>query len=772
MEVVAVAACYGDECHMAKKMLIDATHAEESRVAVIDGNRLEDYEVETSTKQQFKGNIYLAKVIRIEPSLQAAFVEYGQNRHGFLPFAEIHPDYYRIPVGDRPLVESAEKSPDSLEDETVSLTETLPEVTDAAPTTELVVDDSSDDEESIVARRPKPYHYKIQEVIKRRQIMLIQVVKEERGNKGAALTTYLSMPGRYCVLMPNAGHRSGGISRKITDVTTRKRLRDILNDLPIPDGMSLIVRTAGQDRNKLEIRRDFEYLIRLWSDIREKTLSSMAPALIYAEGDIIKRSIRDNYGKDIDEIWVDGDEGYKAARAMMKTLTPSHVKRVKQHKGEISLFQKHGVDIHVDAIMSPVASLPSGGSIVINPTEALVAIDVNSGKATRERHIDETALKTNLEAADEVARQIKLRDLGGLVVIDFIDMADQKHIQQVEKRLRDAVKNDRARIQLGRISQFGLMELSRQRLRPSIIETNMKPCPHCHGTGMIRSIESMVLFVLRGIEAVGLAGKSSAIMVTVPADIDLYLLNQKRSNVLAIEQRYQMSIMIQRDANLIAPDFNINTLVAKAKVQKQLIEDRVIEEDVEEIQLSASEEESTEQTTPRQERGRNRRHPFQRRRNASTTRREDQEGTFVEEEGAESQEALMSAEDSGEPKSSRTRRRRRRGRKPESTTEAVALEGASVAAEIKETAEVTMEPSETTKSSERPNRNRRRRNRRPMARSVAEGGDTEAKGEATKAVTTDKIREHTTTPTSPEAEAVSADGKKRRRGFWRRLLDT
>jgi ribonuclease E len=757
---------------MAKKMLIDATHTEESRVAVIDGNRLENYEVETSTKQQFKGNIYLAKVIRIEPSLQAAFVEYGQNRHGFLPFAEIHPDYYRIPVGDRPLVEIAEQSSENSEDETSSLTETLPEITDAAPTTELVVEDTSDDEESIVVRRPKPYHYKIQEVIKRRQIMLIQVVKEERGNKGAALTTYLSMPGRYCVLMPNAGHRSGGISRKITDVTTRKRLRDILNDLPIPDGMSLIVRTAGQDRNKLEIRRDFEYLIRLWSDIREKTLSSMAPALIYAEGDIIKRSIRDNYGKDIDEIWVDGDEGYKAARAMMKTLTPSHVKRVKQHKGEISLFQKHGVDIHIDAIMSPVASLPSGGSIVINPTEALVAIDVNSGKATRERHIDETALKTNLEAADEVARQIKLRDLGGLIVIDFIDMADQKHIQQVEKRLRDAVKNDRARIQLGRISQFGLMELSRQRLRPSIIETNMKPCPHCRGTGMIRSIESMALFVLRGVEAVGLAGKSSAIMVAVPADIDLYLLNQKRSNVLAIEQRYQMSIIIQRDANLIAPDFTINTLVAKAKAPKQLTEDPVIDEGVEESQPQVAEEESTEHTPQRQERGRNRRHPFQRRRNVTPTRREDQEVASIESAGGEAQQVRLPVEDSEEQKPSRNRRRRRRGRKPESLTEGVTSEGSSATVETQETAELAIESMDTSKSSERPNRNRRRRNRRPVARPGAEGGNPEVKGEVTKAVTTDKIKEHTSPPVSSETEVAASDGKKRRRGFWRRLLDT
>lgn len=766
---------------MAKKMLIDATHPEESRVAVIDGNRLENYEVETSTKQHFKGNIYLAKVIRIEPSLQAAFVEYGQDRHGFLPFAEIHPDYYRIPIGDRP-IESIEKIEETQSDEPKSLTETLPEITDAVPSTELVVDDAVDDEESIVARRPKIYNYKIQEVIKRRQIMLIQVVKEERGNKGAALTTYLSMPGRYCVLMPNAGHRSGGISRKITDVTTRKRLRDILNDLPIPDGMSLIVRTAGQDRNKLEIRRDFEYLIRLWNDIREKTLASMAPELIYAEGDIIKRSIRDNYGKDIDEIWIDGDEGYKVARAMMKTLTPSHVKRVKQHKDEISLFQKHGVDSYIDAIMSPTASLPSGGSIVINPTEALVAIDVNSGKATRERHIDETALKTNLEAADEVARQIKLRDLGGLIVIDFIDMADQKHIQQVEKRLRDAVKNDRARIQLGRISQFGLMELSRQRLRPSLLETNMKPCTHCRGTGMVRSIESMALLVLRGIEAAGLAGKSVSIMVTVPADVDLYLLNQKRSNVLAIEQRYGMSIMIQRDPHLIAPDFKVETIQAKAKSEKSVKVDakEVIEEVVENKEVDATEESVLDSQNQRQDRGRNRRTPFQRRRGNNGNRQESQDNQVAEPTVVvETEEmSVVAMDDTGEAKSSRSRnRRRRRGRKPENAgivgdsngTESPsqpAIEAKSV------DTDASGAPTEEGGRQNKQNRNRRRRNRRQNFRGSSEAQTIEKSDDSTKVVTVEKAKDHTVAANGQEsAETTGTDGKKRRRGFWRRLLD-
>lgn len=556
-------------------MLIDATHAEEQRVAIMDGNRLDDFEAETSTKQQFKGNIYLAKVIRVEPSLQAAFVEFGNNRHGFLPFSEIHPDYYRIPISERRPIESRPAEAAVVAEESTKVVFT--EMADAAPVPELIVDESIEmiDDEEAFTRRPKLYHYKIQEVIKRRQIMLIQVVKEERGNKGAALTTYLSLPGRYCVLMPNAGHRSGGISRKITDPEDRKRLREILNDVPIPEGISLIVRTAGQDRNKLEIRRDFEYLLRLWSEIRETTLKSIAPKLIYAEGDLIKRTIRDNYGKEVDEILIEGEEGYKEAKTFMKMLIPSHAKKVKLYKEQVPLFHHYGVEIQIDAIMNPVATLPSGGSIVINPTEALVAVDVNSGKSTKERHIDETALKTNLEAADEIARQMRLRDLGGLIVIDFIDMNDTKHIQTVEKRLKDALRNDRARIQVGRISQFGLLELSRQRLRPSIIETNMKPCPHCKGAGVIRSIESMALHVLRAIEAEGIAGQNAEILVTVPADVDLYLLNQKRAMLINMEQRYNLFAQIQRDNSLVAPEFKIETI--KQRDYKPSIIEKVIE---------------------------------------------------------------------------------------------------------------------------------------------------------------------------------------------------
>lgn len=765
---------------MAKKMLIDATHREECRVAIIDGNRLEDYEAETSTKLQFKGNIYLAKVIRIEPSLQAAFVEYGHDRHGFLPFAEIHPDYYRIPVGDRPI----EVKQVETQDAENSIAEALPEISEGDALTSPIIDDVNDDEDSIIAHRPQ-FNYKIQEVVKRRQIMLVQVVKEERGNKGAALTTFLSLPGRYCVLMPNAGHRSGGISRKITDTNTRKRLRDILNELPIPDGMSLIVRTAGQDRNKLEIRRDFEYLVRLWSDIRDKTLSSMAPELIYEEGDVIKRSIRDNYNKDIDEVWVDGDEGYKEARSMMKTLTPSHVKRVKQHKGEISLFQKFGVESHIDAIMTPVAQLPSGGSIVINPTEALVAIDVNSGKATRERHIDETALKTNLEAADEVARQIKLRDLGGLVVIDFIDMSDTKHIQQVEKRLKDAVRGDRARIQIGRISQFGLLELSRQRMRPSIVEANMRPCSHCHGTGLVRSIESMALFVLRGIEAAGVAGKSDAVLVTVPAEIDLYLLNQKRSNIIMLETRYEMTVMIQRDTKLIAPDFRIETTQARLKArirpQEELVQhlDESDDIDMDETDIDSEEiiqEDAPDLTQERKQRGR--RNPFQRRRgNRDRSDRPDQNESSVQAQGDEGtvevnpERAETGQEDSpsSEDRPSRNRRRRNRNRN-RNRVDRQPSEGQGEA-DMGE----RLEPSESKAEfkddnddkSEKTGRNRRRR-RKP----ARQQGGTPSEGSSDQPVLiTEKSKAPKAVSSSTDDSSTEGEGKKRRRGFWRRLLE-
>lgn len=764
---------------MAKKLLIDATHPEEVRVALVDGPRLQDYEAETLTKKQFKGNIYLAKVIRIEPSLQAAFVEFGNNRHGFLPFAEIHPDYYRIPVSDRqnPTIDVAvAAAPPTVEGTEGLLTE------NDAPSNggELPVDDGLEMvEEDAIIRRPKHYHYKIQEVIKRRQIMLIQVVKEERGNKGAALTTYLSLPGRYCVLMPNAGHRSGGISRKISEPDDRKRLKEVLKDLPIPEGMSLIVRTAGEDRNKLEIRRDFEYLLRLWSDIRDSTLKGIAPELIYAEGDLIKRTIRDSYSKDVEEILVEGDEGYKAAKNFMKTLIPSHTKKVKLYKDDtIPLFYRHQVETQIDAIMTPTTTLPSGGTLVINPTEALVAIDVNSGKSTRERHIDDTALKTNLEAADEVARQMRLRDLGGLIVIDFIDMNDSKHIQAVEKRIKEAVKSDRARVQIGRISQFGLLELSRQRLRPSIIETNTKPCTHCHGTGSVRSIESMGLLIMRAIEVEGISGLSAEMMATVPPGVDLYLLNQKRSHLIALEQRYAMSVIIQRDETMIAPDFRIDRLLEQTTPRPVAVIAPIVDVEEEADMPDELEEEAVEAatTSPRHRRGQSRHH---------------HEKT---EKAPEAETAETPGTEKGEqPTQNKNRKRRglfnkRRQKRDEGgqATEDVKLtdqptianegSGQGQPTAISESAATDAPPAEGAEQSRSRNRNRNRRNnfqRRRQRREagVAGGEDNTQLPQEGGADTRSKTAE------TPKVEAQSSDAAggddqpKKRRGWWKRLLD-
>ncbi|QCN94835.1 ribonuclease E/G [Azospirillum argentinense] len=603
---------------MAKRMLVDATHPEETRVAVVNGNRLEDLDFEIATRKQLKGNIYLAKVTRVEPSLQAAFVEYGGNRHGFLAFSEIHPDYYRIPIADREallaeerrLEEQAEARAEAAADGAVMAEPIRPEVvveenspmpgsyaeaegdgfegdvpafaTDAGSdggSDEAAESDEApegtapaespdviggDEVEEAHRRRTRPLRsYKIQEVIKRRQVMLVQVTKEERGNKGAALTTYLSLPGRYCVLMPNTG-RGGGISRKITNPADRKRLKEILSDLDIPEGMAVILRTAGLERSKQEIKRDLEYLLRLWDDIRVQTLKSSAPCLIYEEANLIKRSIRDLYTDDIDEIWVEGSTGFNTARDFMRMMMPSHTKRVMQYQDDtIPLFHRYQVETQIDAIHSPVVQLRSGGYIVINPTEALVSIDVNSGKSTRERNIEETAYKTNLEAADEVARQLRLRDLAGLIVIDFIDMEEPRNNAAVERRLKEAMKNDRARIQLGRISAFGLLELSRQRLRPSLLETNFERCPHCSGTGVIRSVESASLHVLRAIEEEGIRKRSSEITVFVPSRIALYILNQKRGELTKIEDRYRFRVMVQADDTLIAPDLRLERVKAR-----------------------------------------------------------------------------------------------------------------------------------------------------------------------------------------------------------------
>jgi ribonuclease E len=539
---------------MAKYMLIEATHSEETRVAIVKDGRLEEFDFETTTKQTIKSNIYLAKVVRVEPSLQAAFVEFGGNRHGFLPFSEIHPDYYRIPVSDRAEIEEVldeEISEEDFDEERV-----------IAPDVEVVGGDEAEE------FRPRPRmrqlkQYKIQEVVKKRQIMLVQVVKEERGNKGAAMTTYLSLAGRYCVLMPNAGRGGGGISRKINDSEDRKRLRSIVETLEVPEGMGLIIRTAGIDRSKVEVKRDFDYLLNLWDEIREQTLKSIAPTLIHAEGALITRAIRDMYSRDIDRIIVEGEQGFERARSFVKKLVPSHVKRVELYKDKnVSLFQRYNVETQIDGIHNPMVQLPSGGYIVLNPTEALVSVDVNSGRATRERHIEETALKTNLEAAEEIARELRLRDLAGLVVIDFIDMEESRNIAAVERRLKESMAVDKARIQIGRISSFGLLELSRQRLRPSIIESITTPCPHCAGTGLVRSVESSGLRALRAVEALLLQQSIERVLVYVAPSVALFVLNHKRNYLSRLEVMNKTLIHIVPDKNIIQGQFKLEPITS------------------------------------------------------------------------------------------------------------------------------------------------------------------------------------------------------------------
>ena len=665
---------------MADKMLIDATHPEETRVVVLRGNRVEEFDFESANRKQLRGNIYLAKVTRVEPSLQAAFVDYGGNRHGFLAFSEIHPDYYQIPVADRqaliaqeesdaraadadadnhasrrggrnrhrgsrsdrprdpvrtePLVseaaeipageampgqdaghETAEQIAESAS--AIATVEPSQEAQDAAqenarenaaehrsengeipaaeaapapeggdnhgesgdhlapdamsgaenhaaePTQNGNGEDHHEDEavesvggadalEEAQERAPRfRRQYKIQEVIKRRQVMLVQVVKEERGSKGAALTTYLSLAGRYSVLMPNTA-RGGGISRKITSGEDRSRLKEIAQELQVPEGMGVILRTAGASRTKLEVKRDFEYLLRLWETVRDLTLKSMAPKLTYEEGSLTKRSIRDLYSKDIDEIIVSGDAGYKEAREFMRMLMPSHAKHVKHYKDSQPLFTRWGIESQLDAMFSPTVQLRSGGYIVINQAEALVAIDVNSGRATREHHIEDTALKTNCEAADEVARQLRLRDLAGLIVIDFIDMDEGRNNRAVERRMKDALKHDRARIQVGLISHFGLLEMSRQRIRTSVLESSTEKCPICGGSGHVRSVSSVALQLLRAIEEMLNKGATHNLIVRTRSEVALYVLNHKRGHLRVLEERFRIVITISADATVNA----------------------------------------------------------------------------------------------------------------------------------------------------------------------------------------------------------------------------
>jgi len=684
---------------MSMRMLIDARHPEETRVAVVKGNRIEEFDFESAEHKQLKGNIYLAKVTRVEPSLQAAFVDYGGNRHGFLAFSEIHPDYYQIPKADREalLREEAEHAAeeerlraaeldDDYADEAIETDEDLPEGEEGigdegerpsetgTGSNRSPVDESAADE----LRRKRQNlrrRYKIQDVIQRRQVLLVQVVKEERGNKGAALTTYLSLAGRYCVLMPNTSH-GGGISRKISNGADRKRLKSIMSDLNLPKSMGLIVRTAGLQRTKTEIKRDFDYLARLWDEIRERTLGSTAPALIYRDSDLIKRAIRDLYHREIEEVIVEGEEGYKQARGFMKLLMPSHVRRVQLHADTTPLFQRSGVEDQLSAMYQPIVQLKSGGYLVINPTEALVSIDINSGRSTREHNIEQTAYNTNLEAAQEIARQLRLRDMAGLVVIDFIDMEQNSHVRKVEKAMKEALKNDRARIQVGRISSFGLMEMSRQRLRTGVLEASTKPCPHCDGTGLMRTAASAGLSALRIIEDEAARGRGDRICLRAGKEAAVYVLNKKRAELADIEQRYGVVIEVIIDESFEGARMTVDSSGGRPVPQPRL-EAAPMEEEPEEDIAEAEEEEETEAAGEEREgvseddrQGRRRRR--RRRGGRGRSRREGGEGEVsaepqeqpaAEPQGAEPEEAQSIPEAPAGAK----RRRSRGGRKAAET---------------------------------------------------------------------------------------------------------
>jgi len=903
---------------MAEKMLIDASHSEETRVVVVRGNRIEEFDFESEHKKQIRGNIYLAKVTRVEPSLQAAFVDYGGNRHGFLAFAEIHPDYYQIPLADRQALLKAEaeehrrdndiepietgtrasdesEAPAEIEAEAVvAVEETIveapaePEVVEAsadlaaeeapaekpkkprrtrkakakteeeAPAAEEAAastegsedetpggamamavdtdeisepaersrgrrrrdDDDDDDDhngeekeviESVgaedameevpdrVQRKPRK-QYRIQEVIKRRQILLVQVAKEERGNKGAALTTYLSLAGRYSVLMPNTA-RGGGISRKITNLQDRKRLKEIARDLEVPQGMGVILRTAGANRTRVEVKRDFEYLMRLWENVRTLTLASTAPCLVYEEGSLIKRSIRDLYNKDISEIVVAGEEGYREAKAFMKMLMPSHAKVVQPYRDVHPIFSRSGIEAQLDRMLQPQVTLKSGGYIIINQTEALVSIDVNSGRSTREHSIEETALQTNLEAAEEVARQLRLRDLAGLVVIDFIDMEEKRNNRAVEKRLKDHLKNDRARIQVGRISHFGLLEMSRQRIRASVLESTMQTCPHCNGTGHIRSQSSVALHVLRGIEEYLLKNTTHNITVRTTPDIALYLLNHKRGTIIDYEGRFGVAIIIEADAHVGAQHFAIDRgepVENPVKIEQILHfepepedDDIVIEEEIDEEEEEAARPAAaaqSAQSASSDENGRNKRKRRRRRRGRG---RENGDGTDtasfggeqagdddalddddIEGDGEEGTEAAQA--EAGESSDQRRKRRRRgkrggRRNRPEDGSVEAGAEGSDDAegedddAEAAEAVEVTVaevavaaeEAPVEAVAEEAPAKPKRAR--RSRAKAAEEAATDEAARSEIEAQPAPVAVEEVATPAEPEVEQASAD---------------
>jgi ribonuclease E len=713
---------------MATRMLIDARHPEETRVAVLTGNRIEEFDFESAEHKQIKGNIYLAKVTRVEPSLQAAFVDFGGNRHGFLAFSEIHPDYYQIPKADRDALlaadaEAAEEeerlraeeedegiSPgdeyDAEDDSGDALAEDLAEngveevdtsdKDDVATIEDGASDDDSADEDAdsetgeeaaqddgrgrrgrrrqgkgdsakgrsrakqvdeVRAKRQElRRRYKIQDVIQRRQVLLVQVVKEERGNKGAALTTYLSLAGRYTVLMPNSSH-GGGISRKISSTSDRKRLKEMVSDLKLPRSMGLIVRTAGMSRTKPEIKRDFDYLARVWDEIREKTLASVAPALIHSDSDLIKRAIRDIYNKEIEEVVVEGEEGYKSAKAFMKLLMPSHARRVKAYSDPVPLFQRYGAEDQLRAMYDPMVQLKSGGYLIINPTEALVSIDINSGRSTKEHGIEATALHTNLEAAREIARQLRLRDMAGLVVIDFIDMEYSNNVRKVEKAMKDALKNDRARIQVGRISSFGLMEMSRQRLRTGVLEATTRPCPHCDGTGLVRTASSAGLSALRLIEDEAAKGRGTLIRLAASTEAAIYLLNEKRADLVEIEHRYGVTVEVVPEGEDEGAKMSVSSSGPRP-TQAPKFEPIIDEDEDEDLPEDDFEEEEEEERAAPQRRERRevgeseedaaRRKKRRRRRGGRNRNRADREGGVEGEQPDDREENGESGEDPGD----------------------------------------------------------------------------------------------------------------------------
>ncbi|WP_294284779.1 ribonuclease E/G [uncultured Sphingomonas sp.] len=665
-------------------MLIDARHREETRVAVVKNNRIEEFDFESAERKQLKGNIYLAKVTRVEPSLQAAFVDYGGNRHGFLAFSEIHPDYYQIPKEDRDalLREEAEHAAeeaalraehdDDDHDDDAHDDRDHDDYDDADHHDDDDADhDDAEGGEGAPAKKPRGGNddqvealrqrrmnlrrrYKIQDVIRRRQVLLVQVVKEERGNKGAALTTYLSLAGRYCVLMPNTSH-GGGISRKISNAADRKRLKSIMADMQLPSSMGCIVRTAGLQRTKVEIKRDFDYLARLWDGIREATLGSSAPALIYGDSDLIKRAIRDIYNKDIDEVIVEGEEGYRHAKEFMRLLMPSHARRVKQYADAVPLFQRAHVEDQLAAMYHPVVQLKSGGYLVINPTEALVSIDINSGRSTREHNIEQTATATNLEAAKEIARQLRLRDMAGLVVIDFIDMDNNSNVRKVEKAMKEALKDDRARIQVGRISSFGLMEMSRQRLRTGVLEASTRPCPHCEGTGLVRTASSAGLSALRLIEDEAARGRGSVLTLRASQEATIYVLNKKRADIAEIEDRYGVIVEIVPDREEEGARMSVEASgpppAHPPKIEALVEEDyddvpEDIEDEEEEDEVVEAVEDEPRREREREERGEGEGRGRRRRRRGRRGRnREDEAGDTASDDTAEAPVDATDAED-------------------------------------------------------------------------------------------------------------------------------